>query len=59
MRQYLAFAGRTGTLAVTFGLVECHEQGEDLNDARWRKSVLFDRFLSFGTDFVRTAGSLH
>ena len=42
-----------------FGLVECREQGEDLDDASWRRSVLFDRFLSFGTDLARTAGSLH
>ena len=42
-----------------FGLVECREQGEDLDDASWRKSVLFDRYLSFGTDLARTAGSLH
>ena len=42
-----------------FGLVECREQGEDLDDASWRKGVLFDRFLSFGTDLARTAGSLH
>ena len=42
-----------------FGLVECREQGEDLDDASWRKSVLFDRFLNFGTDLVRTVRSLH
>ena len=42
-----------------FGLVECREQGEDLDDASWRKSALFDRFLTFGTDLVRTVGSLH
>ena len=42
-----------------FSLVECRVQGEDLDGASWRKSVLFDRFLSFGTDLVRTAGSLH
>ena len=41
-----------------FGLVECRERGEDLDDASWRKSVLFDRFLNFGTDSVRTVGSL-
>ena len=42
-----------------FGLVECRVQGEDLADASWRKSALFDRFLYFGTALVRTAGSLH
>ena len=42
-----------------FGLVECREQGVDLDDARWRKSALFDRFLNFGTDLVRSVGSLH
>ena len=42
-----------------FGLLECREQGEDLDDASWRKSALFNRFLSFRTDLVRTVGSLH
>ena len=42
-----------------FGLVECRAQGEDLDDASWRKSVLFDRFLNFATDIVRTGGSVH
>ena len=42
-----------------FGLVECREQGVDLDDARWRKSALFDRFLNFGTDLVRSVGALH
>ena len=42
-----------------FGLVECRERGEDLDDARWRKTVLFDRFLNFATDLVRTVGALH
>ncbi len=42
-----------------FGLVECDEDGEDLEAASWRKSVLFDRFLGFDTDLVRTEGSLH
>ena len=42
-----------------FGLVECREVGEDLEDASWRKSALFDRFLRFSTDLVRTEGSMH
>ena len=42
-----------------FGLVECRERGEDLDDASWRKSALFDRFLHFGTDLVRTVGPVH
>ena len=42
-----------------FGLVECRDRGEDLDDARWRKSALFDRFLNFGADLVRTVGALH
>ena len=42
-----------------FGLVECRERGEDLDDASWRKSALFDRFLGFGTDLARTEGPLH
>ena len=42
-----------------FGLVECREVGEDLEDASWRKSALFDRFLRFSTDLVRRAGSMH
>ena len=42
-----------------FGLIEWRQQGEDLDDASWRKRVLFDRFLKFGTDLVRAFGSLH
>ncbi len=42
-----------------FGLVECRERGEDLDDASWRKGALFDRFLHFGTDLVRTVGPVH
>ena len=42
-----------------FGLVECREQGEDLDAARWRKSVLFDRFLNFATDLARNFGAPH
>ena len=42
-----------------FGLVECREHGEDLDDANWRKGVLFDRFLRFATDLARTAGPVH
>ena len=42
-----------------FGPVECRETGEGLDDASWRKSALFDRFLKFGTDLVRTVGSVH
>ena len=31
-----------------FGMVECREQGGDVDHASLRKSVLFDRFLTFG-----------
>ena len=42
-----------------FGLVECVGDGEDLEAASWCKSALFDRFLGFDADVVRTEGSLH
>ena len=42
-----------------FGAGECRDDGEDLEDGSWRKSALFDRFLAFGTDLVRTEGALH
>ena len=45
--------------ACLFGLIECREQREDLEDASWRKSALFDRFLAFGRDLARTGGPLH
>ena len=40
-------------------LVECRDDGEDLEDGSWRESALFDRFLAFGTDLVGTEGALH
>ena len=42
-----------------FGLVECREVGEAVEEASWRKSALFDRFLRFRADPVRTDGPLH
>ena len=42
-----------------FGLVECSEDGEDLEEASWRKSALFERFLRFDVRVVRTEGSVH
>ena len=42
-----------------FGLVECVEDGEDLEAASWRKSALFDRCLRFDASVVRTEGSVH
>ena len=42
-----------------FGLVECTKDGEDVEAASWRKSVLFDRFLRFDASVVRTEGSVH
>ena len=42
-----------------FGLVECRADGEDLEDASWRKSALFDRLPRFSTDLVRTGGTVH
>ena len=53
------FAWRVLRPLYWFGLVECAGDGEDLEAASWRKSALFDRFLGFGTDLVRTEGSLH
>ena len=53
------FAWRVLRPLYWFGLVECAGDGEDLEAASWRKSELFDRFLGFGTDLVRTEGSLH
>ena len=42
-----------------FGLVGCRERGEGLDDGSWRKGALFDQFLNFGTDLVRTVGPVH
>ena len=53
------FAWRVLRPLYWFGLVECAEDSEDLEEASWRKSALFDRFLRFSTDVVRTEGSLH
>ena len=53
------FAWRVLRPLLWFGLVECRADGEDLEDASWRKCALFDRFLRFLTDLVRTEGSLH
>ena len=53
------FAWRVLRPLLWFGLVECRADGEDLEDASWRKCALFDRFLRFSTDLVRTEGSLH
>ena len=55
----LLFAWRVLRPLWWFGLVECVGDGEDLEDASWRKSALFDRFLGFDADVVRTEGSLH
>ena len=52
------FAWRVLRPLYWFGLVECAEDGEDLEAACWRKSALFGRFLGFGTDLVRFEGSL-
>ena len=55
----LLFAWRALRPLWWFGLVECVGDSEDLEDASWRKSALFDRFLGFDADVVRTEGSLH
>ena len=52
-----------GELAVHLGSVRTQPAvaslAEPHRDASWRKSALFDRFLNFGTNLVRTEGSLH
>ena len=54
----ILFAWRVLRPLYWFGLVECAEDGEDLEAASWRKSALFDQFLGFDTGLVRLEGSL-
>ena len=53
------FAWRVLRPLLWFGLVECREEGDNIEDAHWRKSALFDRFLRFSPALARTAGLLH
>ena len=53
------FAWRVLRPLLWFGLVECREDGADLEDASWRKSPLFERFLRFSADLARREGPLH
>ena len=53
------FAWRVLRPLLWFGQVERRENGVDLDAASWCKSALFDRFLDFDADLVRSEGSLH
>ena len=42
-----------------FGLLECREDPASRYKALWRKSALFDRFLTFDTKLPRMEGTMH
>ena len=42
-----------------FGLLECREDPVFRDRGVWRKTPLFDRFLTFDTNLSRTGGTVH